>query len=141
MRLRCSPAPSSAPARWSAATACSQPCAFTSTETYDTTPAACASRIPSFTPGDSPKSSAFTTRRRTLGVAPPPVVPADARQVAQHGRRIGREAHGARLVVVAVLQRRLPHPQPLLAGDVQQLDIEPEPGHGEAREDQLGGAG
>src|SRR5205807_1110561 len=108
-------------------------------ETDDTTPAACASRMPSFTPDDSPKSSAFTTRRPPLGVAPPPVIPTDARQVAQHGRRIGREAHGARLVVVAILHRRLPYPEPVFTRDVQQLDIEPEPGDGEAREDQLGG--
>src|SRR5256886_17510762 len=117
MRLRCSPAPSSAPARRSAATACSHPGAFTSTETDDTTPAACASRMPSFTPDDSPKSSAFTTSRPPLGVAPPPVVPTDARQVAQHGRRIGREAHGARLVAAAILHGRLPYPEPVFARD------------------------
>src|SRR5207237_834470 len=30
---------------------------------------------------------------------------------------------------------------PVFAREVQELDVEPEPGHGEAREDQLGGAG
>src|SRR5207248_3261777 len=133
VRFKCNPTPSD-PVPRSAATAWSHPGAFTSTEIDDTTPAACASRMPSFTPDDSPKSSAFTTRRPPLGVTPPPVVPTDARQVAQHGRRIGREAHGARLVVVAILHGRLPYPEPVLTRDVQQLDIEPEPGDGEARE-------
>src|SRR5207248_11464710 len=56
VRFKCNPTPSDSVPR-SAATACSHPGAFTSTETDDTTPAACASRMPSFTPDDSPKRS------------------------------------------------------------------------------------
>src|SRR2546423_840505 len=69
----------------------------------DPPPAGCASGRPPFTPADGRKPWGFTPGRRSLDVAPLPVVPADPREVAQHGRRIRREAHAARLVVVAVL--------------------------------------
>src|SRR5260370_20823334 len=142
VRFKCSPTPKPEPepAAWSARTASSQPGAFTSTDTDDTTPAACASRMPRVTPGDSPKSSAFTTRRRSLAVAPPPVVPANPPEIAEHGHRVRGEPHGALLVLVAVVHGPLADAEPVLTRDVEELDVEPEAGDGQAREDQLRGA-
>src|SRR5713226_3657189 len=140
VRFRWSPTPRPESAAWSAVTASPQPGAFTSTDTDDTTPAAYASRMPRVTPGDSPKSSAFTTSRRSLGVASPPVVPANPREIAEHRHRVGGEPHGAGLVLVAVVHGGLANPEPVLARDVEELDVEPEAGDCQAREDQLRGA-
>src|SRR6266849_4102476 len=140
VRFRWSPTPRPEPAAWSAPTASPQPGAFTSTDTDDTTSAAYASRMPRVTPGDSPKSSAFTTSRRSLGVASPPVVPANPREVAEHRHRVGGEPHGAGLVLIAVVHGGLANPEPVPARDVEELDVEPEAGDCQAREDQLRGA-
>src|SRR5438132_389773 len=125
VRFRCRPTPRVPPIARNRSRASGHPGVLTSTETDDTTPAACASRMPRFTPAEKPKSSAFTTRRRSSGVAPPPVVPADLHEVAEHPGRVGREPHGARLVVVAVMHRHLLHPEAMLARDAEHL-------HGEA---------
>src|ERR1041385_1587754 len=140
VRFKCRPTPSAGAAAPRRAAASSQAGRFTSTDTDDTTPAQWASRMPRFTPADKPKSSAFTTRRRSSGVAPSPVVPPDLHQVPQHLRRVGGEAHRARLVVVAKVHGRLPDREAVLPGDVQALDVEAETLNREAREDQLAGA-
>src|SRR3989449_8031645 len=140
VRLRCNPPPSPGPMPRSSRAPSVHPGVFPRPETGDTPPAACASRIPRFTPADRPKSSAFTTRRRASAVAPPPGVPADLYEVLEHFDRVRREADGARLVVVPIVDRRLRDRQAVLLRDVEQLDVEAEAGDGEAREDQLGRA-
>src|SRR5438876_626169 len=138
-RFKCRPTPSPAPAAPRRGAASTQAGRFTSTDTDDTTPAEWASRMPRFTPADKPKSSAFTTRRRSSGVTPSPVVPTDLHQVPQHLRRVGGEAHRTRLVVVAKVHRRLPDREAVLPGDVQTLDVDAEARNRETRDDQLAG--
>src|SRR5207244_5791432 len=130
VRFKCNPTPSSGKdgdersrSRWAASV---QPGAFTSTETEDTTPVSCASSTPRLTPADKPKSSALTMRRRASGIAASPVVPADLYQVSQHLDGVRGEPHGAGLVVVPIVHRRLRHLEAVFPGDVQQLDVEAE---------------
>src|SRR5438128_7065680 len=139
VRLRCSPTPRPGPTSRSRRSASVQRGAFTSPATDDTTPAAWASTIPRFTPVDRPKSSAFTTSRGGSVIAAAPVVPADSRQVLEHADGVRDEADGGRLVVVAIVDRLLRDLQPVLPGDVQQLDVEAKARNGEARKDQLAG--
>src|SRR5437764_12298747 len=91
--------------------------------------------MPRFTPADRPKSSAFTTSRGASVIAAAPVVPADPRQVLEHPDHIRDEAHGGRLLVVALLDSRLRPLQPVLPGDVQQVGVKAEAPHGKAWQD------
>src|SRR2546430_3069097 len=121
VRFKCNPTPSSGKdgdersrSRWAASV---QPGAFTSTETEDTTPVSCASSTPRLTPADKPKSSALTMRRRASGIAASPVVPADLYQVSQHLDGVRGEPHGAGLVVVPTVHRRLRHLEAVFPGE------------------------
>src|SRR2546426_820758 len=109
VRFRCRPPPRAPPIARTRPRAPGHPGVLTSTETDDPPPAACASRMPRFTPAEKPKSSAFTTRRRSSGVAPPPVIPTDLHQGAEHPGLGGREPHRARLVFYAGMHRHLLH--------------------------------
>src|SRR5674476_511327 len=135
-RLRCTPT-SSVRVERARRTAFSQSIPFAIIEVDVTLPAACASTMPRVTPAEYPKSSALMTSRRRSGVAAPPVIDANANEVAHHPEHILGETHRGRLLVVAEEHSRLREREPVLPRDEQRLDVEPEAGDRDARKDDL----
>src|SRR5207247_6028365 len=90
-----------------------------------TVPAACASKMPRFTPGEMPRSSALMISRRST-ICPPPIVPTNLQQITEHRRAVAGEPQTARLAVVAETDRHLCDTETVAVRHVQDLEIETE---------------